>query len=183
MNLRFILPISIFAVLAVISSVAMISLLNGKRDTSQLPSPLIGKQAPALVSVIYSDLSQSQTSEDLTASINKGPYLVNFFASWCAPCQKEAPFLEKLSLQLPIIGIAYKDRAEDLSLFLERFGNPFNQIGFDNDGKIAINWGVYGIPETFLISAEGVVVARHAGEISDKTIRTVLMPKLNEMLK
>ena len=79
MNLRFILPISIFAVLAVISSVAMISLLNGKRDTSQLPSPLIGKQAPALVSVIYSNLSQSQTSEDLTASINKGPYLVNFF--------------------------------------------------------------------------------------------------------
>ena len=93
---------------------------------------------------------------------------------------KRGSFLEKLSNHIPIIGVAYKDKSDQLAIFLERFGDPFIKIGFDNDGKTSINWGVYGIPETFLISNEGKIIARHAGEITNEVLNSLLIPSIKE---
>ena len=184
MNIRFLLPIGIFLALVTISAVSMLSMLNGDQASKQLPSPLIGKKAPDLIlAPLNTTLSTSQKKSDLKQSVENGPFLVNFFASWCAPCQKEAPFLNKLSNKIPIIGVAYKDRSDELAIFLERFGDPFIKIGFDNDGKTAINWGVYGIPETFLISNEGKIIARHAGEITNEVFNSLFIPSIQEMIR
>ena len=184
MNIRYILPVGIFFTIVVITAVAMISILNGDQSRAQLPSPLIGKKAPELV---LSSYGSSQTSSDaaleLTKQFEDEPFIINFFASWCAPCQKEIPFLEKLSQDMAVIGVAYKDKPDALEIFLERFGNPFRHIGLDNDGKAAINWGVYGIPETFLISDEGIIIIRHAGEITHDIYRTVFLPKIGDMMQ
>ena len=83
---------------------------------------------------------------------------MNFFASWCLPCKIEAPLLNKISLKIPIIGIAYKDKKEDMIKFLKNYGNPFDEIGVDELGSIAIEWGVYGVPETFLIDENGKII-------------------------
>ena len=110
MNIRFLLPIVIFLVIAFISAIAMMSMLNGDQKIKPLPSPLIGKNAPGLILVPFHEAPlTSQQKSDLKQFVEDGPFLVNFFASWCAPCQKEAPFLEKLSNEIPIIGVAYKD--------------------------------------------------------------------------
>ena len=184
MSVRFLLPIGMFLVLVVISTISMLSMLNGDQARKQLPSPLIGKEAPDLIlAPLNTTLLTLQTKSDLKQFIENGPFLVNFFASWCAPCQKEAPFLDKLSNEIPIIGVAYKDKSDQVAIFLERFGNPFIEIGFDNDGKTAINWGVYGIPETFLISDEGKIIARHAGEITNEVINSLFVPSIKEMIR
>ena len=184
MNIRFLLPIVIFLVIAFISAIAMMSMLNGDQKIKPLPSPLIGKNAPGLILVPFHEAPlTSQQKSDLKQFVEDGPFLVNFFASWCAPCQKEAPFLEKLSNEIPIIGVAYKDKPEQLEIFFERFGNPFIKIGFDNDGKASINWGVYGVPETFLISDEGKIILRHAGEITNEVFSSSFVPKIEEMIR
>lgn len=184
MNIRFILPIGIFLPLVIVCAFAMISMLNGDQARKQLPSPLIGKDAPDLILIPFDQtFSSSQTDFEMKQITKNGPYVVNFFASWCAPCQKEAPFLDKLSHEIPIIGVAYKDKPDQLAIFLERFGNPFIEIGFDNDGKTAINWGVYGIPETFLISDEGKIIARHAGAVTNEVLYSLFMPTIKEMSK
>ena len=184
MNVRYILPVGIFCVIALISGVAMISILNGDQSRTQLPSPLIGKKAPELVLTSYGrSQASSDAALDFKQMIGDKPFIVNYFASWCAPCQKEIPFLEKLSQKVPVIGVAYKDKPDALAIFLERFGNPFLHIGLDNDGKTAIDWGVYGIPETFLISDEGIIIIRHAGEITHDVYRSVFLPKIKEMMQ
>ena len=104
--------------------------------------------------------------------------LVNFFASWCAPCRAEAPALEQLSEEISIIGIAYKDRQQDIAEFLQQFGNPFNVISMDVDGRAGISWGVYGVPETFLIDANGLIQWRHAGPLTGEVITNQLRPLL-----
>ncbi len=184
MSIRFLLPIGMFLTLVVISAVSMLSMLNGDQARKQLPSPLIGKKAPDLIlAPLNTSLSTSQPKIDLKQFVENGPFIVNFFASWCTPCQKEAPFLEKLSNEIPIIGVAYKDDSDQVAIFLERFGDPFIEIGFDDDGKTAINWGVYGIPETFLISNEGNIIARHAGEITIEVLNSLYIPSIKEMTK
>ena len=126
MNIRYLFPIGIFLALVTISAVSMISMLNGDQTRKQLPSPLIGKNAPELILAPFdTTLSTSQQQFELKQLIENGPFLVNFFASWCAPCQKEAPLLEKLSHEIPIIGVAYKDKSDQVAIFLERFGDPF----------------------------------------------------------
>ena len=100
------------------------------------------------------------------------PFLVNFFSSWCEPCKLEASNLEKLSEKIPIIGISYKDQKEDTYLFLDKYGNPYDEISYDSDGNIAINWGVYGVPETFIIDKNGIIIIDNVlwhGEVADNS--------------
>ena len=103
-------------------------------------------------------------------------FAVNFFASWCAPCRIEAPIIEDLSKIIPIVGIAYKDKPIDTKKFFEEFGNPYDQIGIDNSGKVAIEWGVYGVPETFLINDKGEIFYRHAGPLLYNTFKSEVLP-------
>ena len=176
LRLSFLLPLLAFAVLALVGTIALFSTLSGSRDPAQLPSVLVGKPAPQTT---LQRLRQPDhdTGNGVTLTEFRGqPLLVNFFASWCAPCRAEAPALEMISKDIAIVGIAYKDRSEDTAEFLRQFGNPFRAIGMDIDGRTGIRWGVYGVPETYLLDADGLVVLRHAGPLTRDLINNTIMP-------
>lgn len=169
----FVLPLAGFAVLVVIASLALFSTLSGSRNVAQLPSVLIGKTPPDIaLPLLNGDAGLALTAFD------GEPVLVNFFASWCAPCRAEAPALELLSKDIKIIGIAYKDKSSDTRQFLADYGNPFSAVAMDFDGKAGLKWGVYGVPETYLLGADGRVLLRHAGPIDRRVITDELMPAI-----
>ena len=173
----FFIPLIAFLGLAIIGGMALQSTLSGNRNPSQLPSVLIGKAAPD----IALPLLQDRQAELALDKFQGQALLVNFFASWCAPCRAEAPALEQLSEQITIIGIAYKDRPQDTRKFLQQYGNPFVAIGRDDDGRAGMAWGVYGVPETYLIAPSGQIKWRHAGPLTRDVITTQLLPKLTQM--
>ena len=173
----FFIPLIAFLGLVVIGGLALQSTLSGSRNPNQLPSVLIGNPAPA----VPLPLLQNSRAELALDAYRGQPLLVNFFASWCAPCRAEAPALEHLSNQISIIGIAYKDRPQDTLQFLEQYGNPFVAIGRDDDGRAGMAWGVYGVPETYLIGPSGQIKWRHAGPLTRDVITTQLLAKLAEM--
>ena len=176
-SLTHFLPLIFFALLAVIAAIALMSTLSGDRRLSELPSALIGKPVPGTE---LANLFNEQ--EFITIGGASGrPYLVNFFASWCAPCRAEAPALAILAEKIDIIGIAYKDKSKDSQKFLSEFGNPYQAVGMDNDGMAGLNWGVYGVPETYLIDASGQIKWRHAGPLTRDVITTQLLVKIAEI--
>ena len=177
-RLSFLLPVLAFAVLALFGAIALYSTLSGSRDPAQLPSVLVGKPAPQTT---LQRLGQRDENSVTMTEFRGQPLLVNFFASWCAPCRAEAPALEMLSKDITIFGIAYKDRSEDTAEFLQQFGNPFQAVGMDIDGRNGIRWGVYGVPETYLLDRNGVVVLRHAGPITRGIIENTIMPALEDL--
>ena len=174
-KLLFLIPLtSVFILLSLIGVI----LLQQSENTNQrsLKSTLINNPFPDT-----KILSLSKTIEiDLKNRIGD-PFLVNFFSSWCLPCKIEAENLETLSERIKIIGISYKDIESDTIKFLQEFGNPYENIGVDHNGHIAINWGVYGVPETFLINNKGQVILRHAGPITESVLKKLLIPKLKEI--
>ena len=181
MRLSFLLPLLAFSILALVGGTALYGTLSGSRDPTQLPSVFVGKQAPE---TNLPQLVQTGSAADKNASVTMfqgKPVLVNFFASWCAPCRAEAPALEMLSKRVAILGIAYKDRGEDTSTFLQQYGNPFQEIGMDADGRTGIEWGVYGVPETYLLDANGVVKLRHAGPLTRGVLETTILPALEAL--
>ncbi len=140
-----------------------------------LPSTRTGKVAPELVLEPLSDLPIF-TADDLADGEMK---LVNFWASWCAPCRAEHPNLEMLADEgLAIYGINYKDKPDQALAFLAELGNPYTGIGADTAGRNAIHWGVYGVPETYLIDGDGVVLHRFAGPLTQRSIEADLRPLL-----
>ena len=173
----FFIPLIAFVGLVIVGGLALQGTLSGSRNPNQLPSVLIGKPAPD----VPLPLLQNSRAELALDAYRGQPLLVNFFASWCAPCRAEAPALEHLSNQISIIGIAYKDRPQDTLQFLEQYGNPFVAIGRDDDGRTGMAWGVYGVPETFLIDRSGQIKWRHAGPLTRDVITTQLLARLAEM--
>ena len=173
----FFIPLTAFLGLAIIGGMALQSTLSGNRNPSQLPSVLIGKAAPD----VALPLLQDRQAELALGNFQGQPLLVNFFASWCAPCRAEAPALEMLSKRVAILGIAYKDRGEDTTAFLKQYGNPFQAIGMDADGRTGIEWGVYGVPETYLLDANGVVKLRHAGPLTRGVLEATIVPALKAL--
>ena len=173
-RLSFIIPFAGFLVLAGFATIALLATLRGDRDISQLPSAMVGKPAPTMMLPSLLDEGQSVSAGDFAGAA----FLVNVFASWCAPCRAEAPALALLSDSIPIFGIAYKDRPEDTRDFLTEYGNPFTAIGIDRDGDAGMKWGVYGVPETFLVDADGTILLRHAGPIDRRVLDDVLLPAI-----
>lgn len=148
------------------------------KDPQSLPSTLIGKAAPALSLPLYAPaVPIGQSPKISLASLaqrgtKRTPLVINFFASWCIPCRVEAGALmmlrqkrDEARLDFQIIGIAYKDRPENTAQFLRDYGNPFDQVLLDQDGRGGIEFGVYGIPETFLVTASGLVDRRYTGAL------------------
>ena len=153
----------------------------GREAPDELPSALAGRTAPALDLPPLDGLgSPAPGPEALTAD---GIKLVNFWASWCGPCRAEHPTLEAMAdAGVSIIGVNYKDQPGDARGFLEELGNPYASVGVDNTGRTGIDWGLYGVPETFVIDAEGKVLLRHPGPITRDIYEKRFAPLLNVAL-
>ena len=176
-RLAFLIPLAGFLVLAGFASLALLATLRGERDMTQLPSAMIGKQAPAVALPDLRDAGSTTSAIDFKGR----PFLVNVFASWCAPCRAEAPALALLSEEIEIFGIAYKDKPEDTRGFLATYGDPFAGIGIDRDGDAGMRWGVYGVPETFLVDVSGTIILRHAGPIDRRVLDELLRPAIRDL--
>ena len=167
MNKKLLLPIAFFALAAVLY-------FGLFRDPREVPSPLIGKPAPAFRLAQLGNANATFSPADLKGKV----WLFNVWASWCPNCKDEHPDL--LALQksgiVPIIGLNYKDK-RDLGLeVLRKTGDPYNLSAYDPDGKAALDWGVYGAPETFLIDREGVIRAKHVGPVTPEIIAAKFAP-------
>ena len=160
-------------------AIATMFLLGLNREApDSLPSAFAGRQAPALDLPPLNPGAQGPTTADLAAP---GVKLVNFWASWCSPCRVEHPLLTEVAeAGVPIIGVNYKDSARNAQGFLDELGDPFVTVGVDDNGRTGIDWGLYGVPETFVIDGEGTVLLRHAGPITREIYERRFAPLLTE---
>lgn len=146
----------------------------GTYNPHSLPSPLIGKHPPTFT-LPGTDGKEGVSSAALLALPQ--PILINWFASWCEPCQQETPFLQRLAAAgRRIWGIAYEDKPAAIAAYLNEFSNPYQRLAVDQSGLTAINWGVYGVPETYFIDKSGIVRLRYAGPLNDDVISRQLTP-------
>jgi cytochrome c biogenesis protein CcmG/thiol:disulfide interchange protein DsbE len=169
-------PLAIFAVMAALFAFALRS-----GDPSKLPSALIGKPAPAVSLPALDGLNEGgrPVAGFDTADLGRGEVtVVNFWASWCAPCVQEHPLLVALKEQtgVKLYGVNYKDQAATARRFLGRYGNPFTAVGVDGNGRAAIEWGVTGMPETFIVNGKGEIVYKHIGPISPQALESKIIP-------
>ena len=170
-------PLAIFLTL---SGLFLAQLLSG-RDISAIPSALIGQKAPQTALPPLEGTSLPGLAND---AFEGQVTLVNVWASWCAPCRQEHPLLMQLAKddRIRIAGLNYKDRAENARRFLGELGNPYDSIGVDEAGRTAINWGVYGVPETFLVGKDGTIVWKHVGPFTPQSVTDDLMPQIEKAL-
>ena len=159
----------------------------GDGDPSRIPSALIGHPAPQTVlPPLGGLLADGVQVPGLDPAIMKGRIsLVNVWASWCVPCHDEAPLLTRLSKdkRLQLVGINYKDTPDNARRFLGRYGNPFDVVGVDGNGRAAIEWGVYGVPETFIVGREGTILYKLVGPITPDNVDAVLKAEIDKALK
>jgi cytochrome c biogenesis protein CcmG, thiol:disulfide interchange protein DsbE len=168
------LPLVLFVLL---SGLFWYALQGG--DPSRLPSALVGKPVPSFTLPPIEGLTGAGSQGFESADLARGePTIVNVWASWCVPCQEEQPLLLELSEQpgVRLFGINYKDDSAAARRFLGRYGNPFTRVGADRSGRVAIDWGVYGVPETYVITGDGKIAYRHVGPLSEEAIRQKLLP-------
>ena len=176
------LPLVAFAALA-----ALFWFRLGSGDPSKIPSALIGHPAPQTVLPQLEGLANNGAQvPGLDPAMFKGKVsVVNVWASWCIPCHEEAPLLTELGKdkRLQLVGINYKDAPDNARRFLGRYGNPFGIVGVDGNGRAAIEWGVYGVPETFIVGREGTIVYKMVGPVTADNINTVLKVEIDKALK
>jgi cytochrome c biogenesis protein CcmG/thiol:disulfide interchange protein DsbE len=166
------LPPVIFAAMAGLFAAGML-----RDDGQELPSALVGQPAPTTEMPPL----PGYPALDPAVLTDGEVKLVNFFASWCAPCRLEHPVLASLSEEgFPVYGIAYKDDPDRTAAFLEELGNPFNAIGQDRTGRIAPDWGLYGVPETFVLAGDGTVIDRMPFPLTPELVERRLRPSLAE---
>ncbi|HEV2561358.1 MAG TPA: DsbE family thiol:disulfide interchange protein [Rhizomicrobium sp.] len=170
-RLAYIIPIALFVVLTIFLFRSLIA-----PPPSELPSMLIDKPAPALSLPPLDANAQSFGVNDFKGHVT----VLNVFASWCVPCREEAPALASLSSLkgVALYGMVYKDTPEKARAFLAEVGNPFARIALDADGRAGIDWGVYGVPETFVIDPRGIVRYRFAGGLDADSITAQLLPAI-----
>ena len=176
------LPLIMFAGLAVLF---LFGLHDG--DPSRIPSALIGHRAPqTALPPLEGLLNNGAPVPGLDPATFKGKVsVVNVWASWCVPCHDEAPLLTALGQdkRLQVIGINYKDQAENARRFLGRYGNPFGIVGVDDNGRAAIEWGVYGVPETFIVGRDGTIAFKLVGPITPDNINGALRSEIDKALR
>ena len=170
---RFIWPLVGFLVLVGFLAVGL------KLNPREVPSPLIGKPAPAFSAPLLAEPATRVTRESLLGK----PWVLNVWASWCAPCRDEHPYWVAFAPKspVPIYGLNYKDQPAAAQKWLQQLGNPYAQSLMDADGRIGIDYGVYGVPETFVIDAQGVVRFKHVGPITPEVLRDKIEPLLKQL--
>ena len=165
---RFLWPLAIFLLLVGFLAAGL------KLDPREVPSPLVGKAAPAFELPVLQQPDKRFSPADMRGKV----WLLNVWASWCESCRDEHPLLVELSNKgvLPILGLNYKDQEEDAQRWLKQFGNPYRLSVVDADGRIGIDYGVYGVPETYLIDAEGVIRYKRIGPVTAAIIEQKILP-------
>ena len=166
--LRFLIPLALFLAVAAFLAAGL------DRDPRKVPSPLIDKAAPAFVAPVLADGGKTLRKEDLLGKV----WLLNVWASWCVACRDEHPLLVAFAKKggVPLVGLNYKDRREDGLAWLARHGNPYAVSLFDPEGRIGIDYGVYGVPETFVIDKEGVLRYKHIGALTPEVMAQRIVP-------
>jgi cytochrome c biogenesis protein CcmG/thiol:disulfide interchange protein DsbE len=176
------LPLIGFAALAAIFWFSL-----GGGDPSKIPSALIGRPAPqTALPALEGLVGGGAPIPGLDPAVFKGKVsVVNVWASWCVPCHEEAPLLTELGWdkRLQLIGIDYKDAPDNARRFLGRYGNPFGIVGVDGNGRAAIEWGVYGVPETFVVGRDGTIVYKIVGPVTPENFGSVLKVEIDKALK
>jgi len=172
-HLLLLAPLAAFAALAVLLASGL------GRDPRLVPSPLVGKPVPEFALPAVRGRTQGLSSDDLRGSVS----LLNVFASWCVACRDEHPLLMALarSGELPVHGLNYKDRPQDAAAWLDALGDPYTRTGADRDGRVGLDLGVYGVPETFLIDAEGRIAHKHIGAITPEVLEQRILPLAREL--
>ena len=166
-------PIVAFAALAVMLGWGL------TRDPSVLPSPLVGKLVPQFSLPPVKGRTLGLSSVDLVGE----PSIVNVFASWCVECRIEHPLIMQMKARAvaPIHGLNYKDHPEDAARWLNTFGDPYTRTGADLDGRVAIDWGVYGVSETFVIGADGRIAFKHIGPLTAEILERTIIPLIDSL--
>jgi cytochrome c biogenesis protein CcmG/thiol:disulfide interchange protein DsbE len=175
------LPLILFLALA-----ALFLYRLGAGDPSRIPSALIGREAPqASLPPVAGLLQDGKPVPGIDAADFKGHVtLVNVWASWCVPCHDEVPQLEQLAKdkRIRLVGVNYKDQPDNARRFIGRYGNPFAAVGADPNGRAAIEWGVYGVPETFVVGRDGRIAYKLVGPITEQNLKAVVMPAIEKAL-
>ena len=169
------LLVPLFAFAAIVAVLAVGLTLNPR----EVPSPLIGKAAPLFSLPPVRGRTLGLSSADLKGEVS----IVNVFASWCVACRDEHPIFMQMEREglVPIHGLNYKDRPEDAQKWLDELGDPYTRTGADIDGRVAIDWGVYGVPETFVIDRDGRIAYKHIGAVTPKLVDETLRPLIAKL--
>ena len=172
-SLRFLIPLALFAVLVAFMWRGL------SLDPHEVPSPLIGKLAPAFALARLDDAGATVRREDMLGKV----WLLNVWASWCVSCREEHPVLLDLARTgaVPIVGLNYKDKRDDGLAWLKQFGDPYNLSIADSDGRVGINYGVYGVPETFLIDKFGVICDKVIGPVTRARLSDKILPLVKKL--
>lgn len=170
---RFLLPLGIFAVLVVFLAIGL------KLDPREVPSPLIGKPAPTFALARLDQADQTIRRDDLLGKV----WVLNVWASWCGACRDEHPILVEYARtrEVPIYGLNYKDERADGLGWLQRLGNPYEASLYDHDGRVGIDYGVYGVPETFVIDKTGTIRMKHIGPVTPEVLANKIRPLIKEL--
>lgn len=174
---RYMLPLVLFLALA---STLALGLRRDPQAKAELPSPLVGKPAPAFTLTHLADAHKQFSPKDLKGQV----WLLNVWASWCVSCRQEHPLLVDFSKQgrnVPIVGLNYQDQREAGLKWLSQHGDPYQLTAFDADGRVGMDLGVYGVPETFLVDKQGRIRFRHAGPITPELLKGKLQPLIEEL--
>jgi len=169
------IPLGLFIVLVVFLAIGL------TRDPHEVPSPLIGKAAPMFSAPRLPATEQQFSSKDMLGQV----WLLNTWASWCVACRQEHPILVEFAKTktFPIVGLDYKDQDSEGLKWLARLGNPYDHTVTDKDGRIGIDFGVYGVPESFLIDKAGVIRYKQIGPITEEALRDKILPLVRELQK
>jgi cytochrome c biogenesis protein CcmG/thiol:disulfide interchange protein DsbE len=172
-SLKFAIPLGVFVALAIFLAVGL------TRDPREVPSPFIGRSAPAFKLERLHEPQATFGPEEMRGKV----WLLNVWASWCVSCRVEHPLLVDLSRSgsVPIVGLDYKDKREDGMRWLERMGNPYALSAFDGDGRVGIDYGVYGVPETFVIDKQGVIRYKQIGPITPEALERTILPLVKKL--
>ena len=171
--LKYIIPLALFVALAVFFAIGL------TRDPRVVPSPLIDKPAPAFSLEQLHQPARMFTPEEMKGKV----WMLNVWASWCASCRVEHPLLVDMARRnlVPIVGLNYKDRREDATAWLKKFGDPYQLSAWDIEGRVGIDYGVYGAPETFLIDKQGVIRHKQIGPITPEALEKTILPLIRKL--
>jgi cytochrome c biogenesis protein CcmG, thiol:disulfide interchange protein DsbE len=172
-RLPYLLPLTVFGLVVVVLGIGL------TRNPREVPSPLVGKPVPAFDLPAVQGRHAGLATRDLVGQVA----LVNVFASWCTACLEEHPVLVDLARRnvVAVHGLNYKDKPDDAARWLDRWGDPYTRTGADVNGQVGIDWGVYGVPETFVIDRNGLIAYKHIGALTPEFVKDTLLPLIDRL--